>query len=306
VTSYLTLNEFDLFGQNYPLHAERSVRGVIQLAGWKLWNSRREELLRHLGRFPFRHKRLLERHHIVLILPEIYKHLMLTGNLFAKHLLAPDQIASGMAMDAIGFSIGIMRLHQALSIQGRSRLKGAVTDALKRDFGFGSLRAESTVLYAMNLARCRVSAEDLEGRSNFDYLCELKGLEFEVECKFITEDIGSVPKQRDIDKFLIQFAPAPVMEAIGPKRTPIITLTCDDNLPADEKELASLADWIAHVASTGVAWARRKKFGLAIEEWGPGVKDPGSLYEKARELASAGVAHTMAYTRTDRGFIIGM
>ena len=74
---------------------------------------------------------------------------------------------------------------------GQQRLKGMLRDALNKDFGLASLGYEMGVACHLMHKQFDVDFNDMEGqRPAFDFLATRDGLSVEVECKFITGDIG--------------------------------------------------------------------------------------------------------------------
>lgn len=92
------------------------------------------------------------------------------------------------------FISNCVAVHERLSAAAQKALVGRLNDAL----GKGSLTPlvfEMSVIGALSQRRCKVGFSDFETPGGFDFLVESEGLQLEIECKTVTEDIGRKVKR---------------------------------------------------------------------------------------------------------------
>ena len=88
------------------------------------------------------------------------------------------------------FAAAYSRVHQRLSSAGKRRLSGMLRGALKEKYGIAPLAQEFEIAIYLMGKGFDVEFHDIESGGGFDYLAVKDDIRIEVECKFISEDIG--------------------------------------------------------------------------------------------------------------------
>ncbi|HKH48667.1 MAG TPA: hypothetical protein VKM72_28720 [Thermoanaerobaculia bacterium] len=269
-----------------PLVMERALRKTISLVGWKVWDKRYQDLDRQRRKFSISRRQIEELYHLELTLPVLYKHLMLTGKL---------KINSPIEGDTVIFSGFIARLHDSLGGEGKRRLEGTIKNALSSNDGFGPLRCELTALNAFLAEGCQVAAVDLEGLENFDYLCSLDGCEFEVECKFVTSDLGA-KIQRTEASSLAQSIVDRTMKTFGNlERGVIVTIVTENRLPSGRSEIDTIVGHVLSCLEEGSGTAHYGATKITVEDWPSGKEDPASVHKEATLKSLVDDAYTAGW-----------
>ncbi len=278
---------------------EIALRWAVQTVGWRKWKARRHEFLNKLGALKFESRRLQERHCIELIVPDTYERMSRGENIWQG-----DQFILAYA---IAFCNALMVLSRALSPQGKRRLEGMIKDALSRDYGFGVIRSEIDALYQLLDAGFRVAATDLERKGNFDFLAESEGEEIEVECKMLTQEIGTHIPPADFERLLSHIREDDILTALGTGRTCIINLIVEEKIPSNSASLAAIAKAILGILRGRESNVRRLGIDFKIEECESGTGRESlvmKLSKEARRITDRTGRQTMAYSSEDRGAIL--
>ena len=90
----------------------------------------------------------------------------------------------------ISFASMTVFCHRRLSSQGKRRLKGMLLSALNSDYGLGPLAYEMAIAAHLMSKRFDVTFNDIETGGGFDFLAQKNSTVLEVECKFVSADIG--------------------------------------------------------------------------------------------------------------------
>lgn len=162
-----------------PAHVSR----FISITGWKPWKRRLDWLNEQIRANPTMSLFVSERFAIELAFYEVRKHYRSTGNYpWPPKSLEQQRLYSFAAM--------VSRCHHRLSPSGRKRLRGMIDHSLKTDDGFASLAFEMKIAAHLMTKGFDVGFNDMEAGRGFDYLVSQDNAEVEVECKFVSGDIG--------------------------------------------------------------------------------------------------------------------
>lgn len=131
-----------------------------------------------------------DRFHIELTLLEIFKYYKNTGRY--------PWSASPAQHKAYSFITMVVKVYEQLSNKGKIRLKGMLRNSLNKDYGFNPLAFEMLVATNLMQSGFDVDFTDLEGKERFDFLATKNGKSLEVECKFISADIGRKIHQKKL------------------------------------------------------------------------------------------------------------
>ena len=151
----------------------------------------------------------------------------------------------------LAFAAMVVRCHERLSIRAGKRLQGMLRDAAKQDYGLGPVAYEMKI--AANLMRkgFDVEFQDLEGRARYDFLAMKDGARIEVECKFMSGDIGRKIHRKQLyqlgDRISIR-----MLEYVGKLRTGLLLrLSIPDRLHGKEEHQAALAELLGRAVFCG-------------------------------------------------------
>lgn len=167
--------------------------------------------------------------------------------------------------------------YQRLGETGKRRLEGMLRDAINREFGLAPLDYEMQVARHLMHKQFDVEFNDMEGRRPaFDFLAMKKDLSAEVECKFITGDIGRKVHRalcyRLIDSLRETTA---TRQQVGRLRKGLIVrLVVSGRLRRDQEQQATLSKLLKESllgwksAKTGSAHISVREFDAALAaEW---------------------------------------
>ena len=96
------------------------------------------------------------------------------------------------------FVAAVVRAHAILSERGKARLAGAIRSALEKEAGLGPLAFEMKMAVHLMSRGFDVEYHDLESGGGYDFLARREAVEFEVECKHVSADIGRQIHRRKI------------------------------------------------------------------------------------------------------------
>jgi len=156
---------------------------LVSITGWKAWEHRLAWLQEQSRANPTMPLFLSERFGLELAFNQVRRHQNQTGR-YPWPPETPEQqrLYSFLAM--------VIRCHHRFTPIGKNRLRGMIEHALKNDYGFSSLAYEMTIAAHLMTQGFDVIFHDMEEGGGFDYLIEKNGFQMEVECKFISGDIG--------------------------------------------------------------------------------------------------------------------
>ena len=104
-------------------------------------------------------------------------------------------------------AVQIEMLHRRLSEIGRKRLAGMIRAGLSSDGGLGPLSVEFATSLDLEQRGWTIRYEDMEDRARFDMLVMKPGLDVEVECKYVSADLGRKIHRKDFFNFLNTLQP---------------------------------------------------------------------------------------------------
>ena len=183
------------------------VRRFTEITGWKPWRKRFEWLQAGLGQSVAMPYFWRERFELELTFATSHKRYRLTGKYSTKNITIEQQ-------RLLSFLAVVVRSYERLGQLGKNSLRGMLLDSLKNDDGLAPLAYEMKIVAHLLNQGFDVTYHDLETGGNFDYLAVKDDLKIEIECKFVTGDIGrQIHKRR-----LYQFG-----EYVTPKLNSVLT-----------------------------------------------------------------------------------
>ncbi|MDE0418450.1 MAG: hypothetical protein OXI95_16165 [bacterium] len=90
----------------------------------------------------------------------------------------------------LSFVAMLVRCHSVSTQPAKTRLRGMILDSLKKDYGLGPLAYEMKIAAHLMSKGFDVTFHDLETGGGYDFLAVKDDLQLQVECKFVSGDIG--------------------------------------------------------------------------------------------------------------------
>ncbi|MBI1215472.1 MAG: hypothetical protein GC185_06615 [Alphaproteobacteria bacterium] len=149
------------------------------------------------------------------------------------------------------FMFSIVSVYHHLSEKGKKRLSGYLNSCLDQEDGFGPLAFEMRFASFLMSSGFDVTFSDLEGIENFDFLACKGEYSIEVECKFVSQDIGRKIHQRKFHQ-LSEYLKPVLDEVIQvAKDGTLIKLELKDRLTANLEQLSPMREGIKEILKTG-------------------------------------------------------
>jgi|GEM_PF-5188566 len=189
---YIDLGNFLKYNQ---ARNEKSIIGIIRVAGWQQWQKKADRINQLTERWSFSRRDLLETHYLEYWIPLLYKNLMLRKHLKAELLMDARTIA------AIVFAKTFIDIYNTLNVAGKTKLKGALLHGLQKNGDLKSLEWE--LIVASNLATkgYDVAPIDLYSLGRFDFRTRKAGSPaVNCECKSIKKVKGQLQRHRFLDQ----------------------------------------------------------------------------------------------------------
>ena len=115
-----------------------------------------------------------------------------------KRLILRNRLCRKISLDSIdnyqpiSFAASVHDAARNLSTAGMARLRAQILDGLGPDRDFRAIEHEMRVYTHYRQQECQVNFADLEGTGKYDFNIRRNGVDFEVEAKTLTEDIGNL------------------------------------------------------------------------------------------------------------------
>ena len=239
-----------------PIH----MRHLIEITGWEPWKNRLKSLEAQLAIGPTMSFYLVERFGLELAFSEIHTHLRQT----ARPIWPPK---SSDQVRFVSFLAMVTRTHHRLSAVGKNRLKGMLIGALKSDFGLGPLAFEMKTVARLMRKQFDVEFHDLEEGGGFDFLISKDNAEIEIECKFITGDIGRkihLKRLNQLTPFLMQ-----EMEVLVQREHcgHLVRITIPDRLSGKIEQNQMIQELLAKLIAENRSVLKEKNHQLTLQEF---------------------------------------
>ena len=159
------------------------LKAFVKIAKWGTWEKHlsllEREALRETGMQHF----WQERYALELAFSSIWRRQQ-TRRRLRVGLMGPEELRF------LSFAASVVRCHEGLTGGGRNRLTGMLRDATNQEYGLGPLAHEMHMAMHLMSQGYDVGFHDLEGGAGYDFQASKDGAVIEVECKFISGDIG--------------------------------------------------------------------------------------------------------------------
>ena len=156
---------------------------LVAITGWNPWRHRLAWLQEQVQANPTMPYFIVERFGLELAFDQVRRHYKQSG----RYPWPPETAEQLRFYSVLAM---ITRCHHRLSSAGKTRLKGMLEDALKSDYGIAPLAFELKIVAHLMMRGFDVIFHDMEEGGGFDYLAKNNDVEIEVECKFVSGDIG--------------------------------------------------------------------------------------------------------------------
>ncbi|MGE5511456.1 MAG: hypothetical protein ACM31O_09430 [Bacteroidota bacterium] len=177
-----------------PRGLPATLSAFTAIVPWSVWKRRVESLRSELLRNPLWEEFLRDRHALELALADVRQYQRST-----RRWPWPPRTAEEYRLASF---IGVaVRVYANLGRPGKARLAGAIRSALEKEAGLGPLAHEMKVITHLMSRGFDVSFNDLENGGGFDLLARCDSTEVEVECKYVSADIGRQIHRRKIYEF---------------------------------------------------------------------------------------------------------
>jgi hypothetical protein len=225
-----------------------------------VWNNRVQGLKLLAKCNPLWSQFVLERHSLEIAFCEARQYIKNTGR-YAWPLRTAEEyrLYSFVAM--------VAQVYEKLGKRGKSRLSGAVRNGLEREFGLGPVAFEMKTATHLMSHGFDVDFHDLENGSGYDFLATYGGSKLEVECKYISADIGRKIHRRKL--YALGEILSPIMShAVDDKQGGIhLRVDIPDRLNGSKEQQQALASQIQIALSNELA-SENEACGISIEQFG--------------------------------------
>ena len=170
-----------------PEVTDQELPGVIrrfkEITGWPPWKKRLTWLEDGIkGSVAMPHF-WSERFGLELAFATMQRRYKTTGRYPKKNLTIDEQ-------RFLSFISMLVRCHEKLGQRGQRRLRGMLVDSLKSNYGLAPLAYEMKIAAHLMSKGFDVTFHDLESDGGHDYLAVKDDVQIEIECKFVSGDIG--------------------------------------------------------------------------------------------------------------------
>ncbi len=222
----------------YPIEIPAAMIRTCTYVGWKEWEKRVVDLAQLVDRSPLIRNYVHEKYGIEIAMFDAWEHYVYTGqSLWPPKSLELYRFYSFISM----FS----KLHYRLNDVGKKRLIGMARHGLKTENGLEELAFE---LLAVNILMSRgysIICNDFENWQNggtYDFLAMKDGLELEVECKYVSADIGRKIHRRRIYQLGDKLLPAMQSRLDSTAGGTLIQVTIPGRLNGSSAQLSCITE----------------------------------------------------------------
>ena len=159
------------------------IRRFKAITGWAPWKKRLTWLEDGVKRTVAMPHFWRERFELELAFAAMHKRYKMTGKYPRRNLTIEQQRFLSLV------SV-LVRCYERLNQRGQNRLRGMIIDSLKTDYGLAPLAYEMKIAAHLMTKAFDVTFHDLETGGGFDYLATKDDVQIEIECKFVSGDIG--------------------------------------------------------------------------------------------------------------------
>lgn len=222
----------------HPIEIPAAMIRTCTFTGWKNWEKRVVSLTELADKNPFIRDYIVEKYGCEIALFDAWEHYHYTG----RPLWPPESIEH---YRFYSFVTMFSKLHHHLNDVGRKRLVGMTRHGLKNENGLEGLAFEFLVLNNLMSLGYDVICNDLEDRKNggtYDFLAVKGGIEMEVECKYVSADIGRQIHRRRIYQLGDRLLPMMQSTLDAKPGGTLVKITIPNNLSGSTEQQSLIAD----------------------------------------------------------------
>ena len=213
------------------------VREFILITGWQPWKKRLDWLRAQVRCNTGMADYLIDRFELELAFSDICKRRELFGKYVVKEEILPEY-------RFLSFACMVTQVYRQLNSSGQIRVKGMLKDASKNDRGLGPMAYEFKVAAHLMTLGFDVKFSDLEGNSKYDFLATNGNVCMEIECKFISADVGKKIHRKRLFQ-LGGVLESKLRQCLGHLGMGLLVrLTLPDRLYGSEQQHAELSDLV--------------------------------------------------------------
>lgn len=173
----------------------RYLSPFLKIVGYQNLKQRVEAFHKRMEADYFAEHLISRRHLLELTLWRVISRYRKYGKL--PSLFTPHGGFDHSILRAYSFITMLIQIHENLTPPAQRRLSGRIKHAFNDENDFSSLWQEIFVFGNLMQFECEIACNDLEMGGGFDFLVTREGVEFEVECKSISNDKGRQIHQYD-------------------------------------------------------------------------------------------------------------
>ena len=219
--------------------ASSILRRFVNFTNWSTWEKRlawlENETRRETGmQYFWRERCALE-----LALSSLWRRFRMTRKVPLKKLKVDE-------FRLLSFAAMVVKSQKGLSPIAKNRLHGMLRDAAKQDYGLGPVAYEMRVACHLMSRGYDVAFQDLEGRAAYDFLATKAGVSVEVECKFMSGDVGRKIHQKQLYRLGDRVSPKMVGYLSGLRSGLLLCLTVSGRLHGKEAQERTIEELLCH------------------------------------------------------------
>ena len=176
------------------------IRRFKEITTWHPWEKRLTWLEAEVRKTVAMPHFWRERFELELAFASIHRRYKVTDRYPRKNLTIEQQ-------RFLSFVATVVRCYERIDQRGKKRLRGMLLDSLKSDYGLGPVAYEMKIAAHLLNKGFDVTFHDLETGGGYDYLAVKNDLRMEIECKFVTGDIGRQIHLKRLYQFGEYFTP---------------------------------------------------------------------------------------------------
>ena len=240
------------------------MRKFIGITGWDAWR-KRCQWLRQQEQVPeYRHYYLPRRFALELELCRYLRHRKSTGRY-------PTNVETDSQQRFISFVIMTVKCYERLSSVGKNRVRGMLRDSLNmgNQVGLAPFAYEMRIAAHLMNTGCSVEFSDIECGGGADFIATNADLSFEVECKYISGDIGRKVHLKKFLQLAIKLRPSlePSLETV--RNGVICRVKIPDRLTGNQDESNCISELLTKALLEGCDIDTNGRYSLEISKFDP-------------------------------------
>lgn len=151
----------------------------------------------------------------------------------------------------LSFAAMVVNCHHRLTNRGRRRLEGMLRDGMNKRHGLASVAHEMRVACHLMGRGYDVGFHDMETGGGFDFLATKAETSAEVECKYVTCDIGRQIHREPLYRLGDRVAPTMLRYLAGLQTGLLLRLTIPGRMGVDDEQQKELCELLSQAMVSG-------------------------------------------------------